>query len=83
MVVLRQTKVQKRYVLRLDSAAANCKNRFFKALPAEVLVVKGEGIDSVIGSGSYLYEEEVKISASVSSGYIWYQWKNRHIFFHV
>lgn len=39
-------KEQRRYVLKLDSSATDCKNRFFKGLPAEVLVVKGEGIDN-------------------------------------
>lgn len=44
--VFGEVKEQKRYVLKLDSTAANCKNRFYQGLPAEILVVKGSGVDN-------------------------------------
>ena len=37
---------QTKYIMKLNSSATSCKNRFFRGTPSEVLVVKGKGIDN-------------------------------------
>ena len=39
-------KEQRRYIVKLDSSCTDCKNRFFNSVPAEILVVKGKGVDN-------------------------------------
>ena len=41
-----KVKAQKRYIVKLDSSCTDCKNRFFDSVPAEILVVKGVGVDN-------------------------------------
>ena len=45
---------QTKWVMKLQSSSTNCKNRFFNGFPAEVLVVKGKGIDNTYAARKLL-----------------------------
>jgi len=45
---------QPKWIMKLHSSATNCKNRFFRGFPAEVLVVKGKGVDNTYAARKLL-----------------------------
>lgn len=47
---------------------------YFTRNSYKLTLIKGEGIASVIGEGTYKYEEVVGINAVASAGYTWSKW---------
>jgi len=58
---------QRKYILTLNSSATDCKNRFCKGLPTEILVIKGEGIDN-----SYPLRKLLEFNGYIKSKGAWY-----------
>ena len=53
-------------------------NMFYTRNSYTVTLNKDGGIGSVIGTGTYKYQEEVEISASVLDGYSWHGWSGTY-----
>ena len=49
-------------------------NYYYTRNSYDVTLNKGTGIDTVTGAGSYLYEAQVSIDATVKTGYTWNKW---------
>lgn len=49
-------------------------NYYYPRASYKVTLNVSDGIESVIGSGSYLYEEKVTINATLHNEYVWHQW---------
>ena len=62
---------QTKWVMKLHSSSTNCKNRFFKGFPAEVLVVKGKGIDN-----TYAARKLLEANGYVKKSGGWYSFKD-------
>ncbi len=48
----------------------------YKRSKHTITLNRGEGISEVVGSGTYKFEENVLLNATVSEGYIWKNWTN-------
>ena len=56
------------YPVKLESKSSDCKNRFFRGLPAEVFVKLGEGCDN-----GYVLRKLLEFHGYISSSAGWYQ----------
>ena len=56
-----------KFILRMTSCAADCKNRYCKGLPSEVLMVQGKGADN-----AYVIRKLLEAYKLVKSGGGWY-----------
>ena len=58
----------------IKSDGSTVVNIYYNRLSYQIALVKGEGITSVSGEGTYKFEQTITISAEVENGYVWKEW---------
>ena len=58
---------ERKYILTLNSSATDCKNRFCKGLPSEILMIRGEGADN-----SYPLRKLLEFNGYIKAKGAWY-----------